>query len=106
MGLRWTAVRIGDDARWRGTRGRRRKRCDLSSCLQGEALAMSSSPAIVAALLIAAGSAIAQTPLDRSTPGVLAAQQVGDEISSATIVVTSSNAAPNGPLPLLYSDYG
>jgi Raf kinase inhibitor-like YbhB/YbcL family protein len=66
---------------------------------------MSHAPAIVAALLIAAAAAIAQTPRDLSA-GVLTIQQVADEAISATIVVTSSSAVPGGPLPLVYTDYG
>jgi Raf kinase inhibitor-like YbhB/YbcL family protein len=66
---------------------------------------MSHAPAIVAALLIAAAAAIAQTPRDLSA-GVLTTQQVADEAMSATIVVTSSSAVPGGPLPLVYTDYG
>jgi Raf kinase inhibitor-like YbhB/YbcL family protein len=62
---------------------------------------------IAAGIVIAGVSLLAQkpqTPAAAST--TLAIQQLGGEASDAQITVTSPSVTPNGPLPLVHSDYG
>ena len=63
------------------------------------------SGAIGAAVLIAVASLVAQTR-DSTSTDRLAIQALAEKATSANIVVTSSSAAANGPLPLVHSNYG
>jgi hypothetical protein len=88
------AVLVSDDANG----------ADLPSCLSACGCVAIRSGAIGAAVLIAVASLVAQTR-DSTSTDRLAIQALAEKATSANIVVTSSSAAPNGPLPLVHSDY-